>query len=171
MKKSFLILLALPFLLLSCEDALDDIKSIATFESTITGDVEKQFDGNAAFVHSITESTTPNSSVLTIALSHLTDQSEAIGLSVSNVTADGIVAGTYEVAILDNKGHVFLPGYITETDNYIVPVPSSVNTVTISSVTDLRVKGSFEINLLDVISNKTVKIVGTFDAAGKTETK
>jgi len=171
MKKILLILFALPFFLSSCEDTLDSITSIATFESAITGDVEKQFDGTAAFVHVINESTTPNGSILSIALSLATDQSELISLTVSNVTTDGIAAGTYKVGVLDNKGHVFLPFYETEAITYNLPVPSAINTITISSVTDLRVKGEFEINVFDVVSNKTVKIVGTFDAAGKTETK
>jgi len=157
--------------LFSCKDAIEELSTIGTFTSTITGNVEKQFDGQAAFVHIINESTTPNGSLLTIALSHVTDQSEIISLSISNITTDGIAAGTYKVDIQDNKGHVFFPFYETEALTYNLPVPSSVNTITLSSVADFRIKGEFAINVFDVVSNKTVKIVGTFDAAGKTETK
>jgi len=168
MKKTILLLLALPFFLLSCKDALDDVKSIGTFTSTITGDVEKQFDGTAAFVHTITSSGTDQGSLLPIALSKVTDQSEAIGLGLANFLADGVKEGTYNFG---NTELIFLPTYVVDQANYSVPDPTKTNQVIITSLTDVRVKGSFEVNLIELTTQKSVKIVGTFDALGTTETK
>ncbi len=168
MKKILPILFALSFLLFSCKETLDELTSIGTFSSTITGDVEKQFDGTAAFVHTITASGTDQGSLLAIVLSKVTDQSEIIGLGITNFLADGVSVGTYNVG---NTELIFLPTYQVDQENYSLPDITKTNQVIISSVNDTRVKGSFEINLIEITTQKTVKIIGTFDALGTTETK
>ena len=168
MKKSILLLLAIPFLLFSCKDAIEELSSIGTFKSTFTGDVAQQFDGTAAFVHSIKVNTTPNGSSLAIVLSKATNQDELIALTLSNSSTDGITAGTYSYDALGG-GTLFIPFYSNEQESYALPAVTLKNEVIISSVIDSRIKGSFEINLIEITSQKAVKIVGTFDALGTTE--
>ena len=139
MKKILPILFALPFLLVSCGDTLEDISSVGTFKSTITGDVDKQFDGTAAFTHIITASGVPQSSVIAIGLSTVSDQSEAIGLGISNFLSDGVIAGTYSFG---NTEVIFIPTYVVDQENYS-PDLTKTNQVIITSVTDTRVNGSF----------------------------
>lgn len=169
MKKSLLILLVLPIVLFSCKDALDDLTSIGTFKSTFTGDVEKQFDGTAVFVHSIKINTTPQGSTIAIVLSKATNQSELIALTLTNSNTDGVVAGTYNYDVLGGGTTLFVPAYKTDVDSYILPDVSLTNQIIVSNVGDTSVKGSFEINLIELTSQKTVKIVGTFNALGTTE--
>lgn len=164
MKKSLLILLAAPFFLLSCQETLDELSSIGTFKSTFTGDVAQQFDGSAAFVHNITTAA-PEGSILAIGLSKLSDQSEIIALGVSNLTADGVNVGTYN---LGSSETLFLPSYTVGQESHL-PDPTLTNEIVISSVDNTRVKGTFEVNLIEVTSLKKVKIIGTFDALGTTE--
>lgn len=165
MKKLMLILLAIPFLLFSCEETLNELSTIGTFQSTITGDIEKEFDGTAAFVHTITTAA-PEGSILAIGLSKLSDQSEIIALGVSNLLADGVNVGTYN---LGSSETLFLPSYTVGQESYNLPDPTLTNKIVISSVENTRIKGTFEVNLIEFTSQKTVKIVGTFDALGTTE--
>lgn len=168
MKKLALLLLITPFILFSCQDALDELSSIGTFQSTFTGDLAQQFDGEAVFVHTITEQATPQGSSLIIALSKASSQDEAIGLSLTDETTVGITAGTYELNS-SGSGTIFLPIYTASQVTYGIPDPLKTNKLIISSVENLRVKGSFEVNLIEISSQKSVKIVGTFDALGTTE--
>jgi hypothetical protein len=167
MKKIIPILL-LASILFSCKDALEELSTIGTFTSTLTGDVEKQFDGTAAFVHSIKVNTTPNGSSLAVILSKTTNQSEFIALTLSDDSTNGIPAGTFSLAST-GSGVLFVPVYVTATENYAFPDVSKTNQVVISSVGDTQVKGTFEVNLIDIDTQKAVKITGTFNALGKTE--
>lgn len=169
MKKSILILLAVPFLLFSCKEVLDELASIGTFKSTFTGDVAQQFDGTAVFVHSIKINTTPNGSSLGIVLSKTSNQDELIALTLTNTSTDGIIAGTYNSDASASGSTLFAPLYSVGQESYSLPDVTLKNQVIISSVGDTIVKGSFEINLIEISSQKTVKIVGTFDALGTTE--
>lgn len=170
MKKIALLILVTPLVLFSCQETLDELSTIGTFKSTFTGDVAQQFDGEAAFVHAITEQATPQGSSLIVALSKVSSQDEAIGLSLTNDTVDGITTGTYELNS-SGSGTVFIPVYTNDQETYGLPDPLKTNKVTISSVENLRVKGSFEVNLIEITSQKSTKIVGTFDAVGTTENK
>lgn len=170
MKKLILLLLVAPIVLFSCQETLDQLASIGTFKSTFTGDVAQQFDGEAVFVHTITEQATPQGSSLIIALSKASSQDEAIGLSLTNQTTVGITAGTYELNS-SGSGTIFLPIYTASQVTYGIPDPLKTNKLIISSVENLRVKGSFEVNLIEATSQKSIKIVGTIDAIGTTENK
>ena len=65
---------------------------------------------------------------------------------------------------------MFVPAYTIDNVTYSSD-PTKTNEITISSVLPLIVKGSFVINLVDPISEKTIKIVGEFSAIGTTEEK
>lgn len=169
MKKLVFILLVTPILLFSCQETLDELASIGTFKSTFTGDVAQQFDGTAAFVHSIKVNITPNGSSLGIVLSKASNQDELIALTLTNTSTDGIIAGTYSYDALSGGSTLFVPFYNVDQESYSVPDVTLKNQVIISSVGDTIIKGSFEVNLIEFSSQKTVKIVGTFDALGTTE--
>lgn len=170
MKKTLFILMLTPLLLFSCKDAIEELSNIGTFTSTITGDVEKQFDGKAGFVHTITAIAIPKGSTLVIALTLVSNQSEAIGLSLISDSSDGIATGSY-VTNTSGATAVFVPVYTVDNVTYSLPDLGKINKITVTSVENLRVKGSFEVNLIEPSTQKAVKIVGTFDCAGITENK
>lgn len=169
MKKINLILLALPFLLFSC-DSVDELLSTGQFDSKITGSITKDFNGEAAFAHIITVDGTPQSSSLTIALSTIESQSESIALGLNEEgNIDGIAAGTYNY---DAAGSIFFPIYSKDQALWY-PDGSLTNKVVLSSVGGTIVKGTFELNLNDDITlqGEKIKIVGTFSAVGTTKTE
>ena len=169
MKKIYLLLLALPFILFSC-DSVDDLLSTGQFDSKITGSITKDFNGEAAFVHAITVTGTPQSSSLAIGLSTVASQSESIVLGITeDGNIDGILAGTYTFNASTTTGPQFLPSYIVDQDIWY-PDPSAVSKVVISSVGESIVKGTFELNLIDALQTDKIKIIGTFNAIGTTET-
>ncbi len=170
MKKSLVILIIIPVMLFSCKKTLEELSTIGTFTSTISGNVSGQFDGSAAFVHNITANTTPNGSLLSVALTKASDQTQVITLTLTNSSKTGIVAGTYDYDLGSNSDDLFIAAFKNDQETYSVPAQSLISRITLTSVEDLRVKGEFELNLVDLVSNETVKIVGTFDAAGITET-
>ena len=170
MKKIIPILLALPLFLFSC-DSVDDLLSTGQFDSKITGSVTKDFNGEAAFIHKITVDGTPQSSKLTIALSTIESQSESIGFELyEEGNIDGIVAGTYTSNAAGTTGPVFTPVYLNGQELWFAD-GSSTNKIVISSVGGTIVKGTFELNLTDLLGTEKIKIVGTFNAVGTTETK
>ena len=169
MKKSILLLLALPFLLFSCEDALEELSSIGTFKSSITGTVEHQFDGTAAFVHAINVTDTPIGSTLGIVLSKTTDQSESIALPLYDTETGGIQPGTYNYSIGGGSEIQFTPVYTVDNVTYAFPDATKTNRIIISSVGNTQVKGEFELNLMELTTQSAVKITGTFHALGTTE--
>lgn len=162
MKKIILILLALPLFLFSC-DSVDDLLSTGQFDSKITGAITKDFNGQAAFEHKITI----DESSLTIALSTIASQEEAIALAlIEDGNIDGIVAGTYNY---DAAGSIFIPLY-TKDQGLWFPDGSLTNKIVISSVGETIVKGTFELNFNDdiLLQGEKIKIVGTFNAVGTT---
>lgn len=169
MKKLALLLLVAPIALFSCQETLDQLASIGTFKSTFTGDVAQQFDGTAVFVHSIKINTTPNGSSLGIVLSKASNKDELIALTLTNTSTDGVIAGTYNYDAIAGGSTLFAPLYNVGQESYSLPNVTLKNQVIISSVGDTIVKGSFEVNLIEISSQKSVKIVGTFDALGTTE--
>lgn len=170
MKKIILILLALPLFLFSC-DSVDDLLSTGQFDSKITGSVTKDFNGEAAFVHLITIDGTPQSSSLTIGLSTIESQDESIALDLTEIgNIDGIEAGTYTVDAAGTTGPIFTPLYINGQELWFAD-GSLTNRVVISSVGGSIVKGTFELNLTDLLGTEKIKIVGTFNAVGTTETE
>ncbi len=170
MKKSIILLFAVSVSLFSCKKVVEELEAIGKFTSTISGDVSKQFDGNAAFVHTITVQGTPKGSSLVIGLSLLTDQSETIGLSLLDNSISGISAGTYELNS-SGIGTTFVPVYTNGQVVYALPDATKTNKITINSVKDLRVEGTFEVNLIEASTQKAIKIAGAFDAVGTTESK
>ena len=170
LKKSTLVVAVLALTLFSCKKAVEEIQSIGTFTSTFTGAISQQFDGKAAFVHTIRKNSTPNGSGLVITLTKENDQSESIVLTLSNTGTTGIEAGTYTVNANPGTTDVFLPVYTNtgSPDLYIVDDRAS-NSITLTSVESLRVKGEFELNLVTAsLTPKNVTIKGSFDAAGTT---
>ena len=170
MKKKTLLLFVLPIMLFSCKDAIDELSNIGTFKSTISGDVTEQFDGEAGFVHTLTVDATPKGSSLIIALSKVSDKNTAIGLSLIEDATDGIAVGSYSISS-SSSGTAFIPVFTKDNVVYSLPDLTKTNNITISSVENLRVKGSFEVNLIEPTTQKAVKIVGTFDSVGITENK
>lgn len=170
LKKSTLLVAVLAIALFSCKKVVEEIQSIGTFTSTFTGAISQQFDGKAAFVHTIRKTSTPNGSALVVTLSKENDQSESIILTLSNTATTGIDGGTYTVNASAGSTDVFLPVYTNtgSTDLYIVD-DRAVNSITLTSVESLRVKGEFELNLITAsLTPQTVTIKGSFDAAGTT---
>lgn len=168
MKKSLLILAAIPFLLFSCKDAIEEISTIGTFKSTITGTVEHQFDGTAAFVHTINVNDTPIGSTLGITLS-TTDLNELIALPLYDTETSGIQAGTYNYSLGGGSEIQFTPVYTVDNVTYSIPDGTKTNRVIISSVGNTQVKGEFELNLIELTTQNAVKITGTFHALGTTQ--
>ena len=167
MKKIILILLALPLFLFSC-DSVDDLLSTGQFDSKITGSVVKDFNGQAAFVHSFPGDGIQQSSSLLIALSTIESQDESIALDLTEVgNIDGIEAGTYNVDAPGTTGPIFTPLYINGQELWYAD-GSLTNKVVISSVGESIVKGTFELNLTNLLQTEMIKIVGTFNAVGTT---
>jgi len=171
MKKINLILLVLPFILFSC-DSTDDLLSTGQFDSTFTGSITKEFNGEAAFVHVLVVSSTPKGSSLAIGLSTVANQDENITLTVGESdNTDGIVAGTYILDSNATSGPLFLPSYVNGQEIWF-PNESLTNKIIISSVGNNLVKGSFEINMIKGTSQlDEITIKGTFNAVGTTTTQ
>ncbi|MCF6360655.1 MAG: hypothetical protein L3J29_07825 [Cyclobacteriaceae bacterium] len=169
MRKAQLLLILISVSFMSCKEAIEELNSVGKFTSTITGSVDKEFNGQAVFVHGMITSSTPQTSSLVIVLSQDANSDEVITLSLTKEGATGIAKGTYLYDI-SGTGTLFIPSYTNGNGLYSIPVPAEANTITITDVQDLIIKGNFEINLMDVTTNNTVKIAGTFDALGKTET-
>jgi hypothetical protein len=175
MKKSYLLLLVLPFILSSCDVTLEDLASAGTFDAAISGtSVNKSWDGTAAFAQVISTSSGAEGSILGIDLSNSSDPDDKITLTITDLgNITGIETGTYNYEIPGTGSSSIILSLIYETkDNlYSFPIVGLKNQIIITKTTDLRMEGSFEVNLTDdVLGTNSVKITGTFDAIGATKT-
>jgi hypothetical protein len=171
MKKIITILLVIPFLFTSCEEALDEINALLTeFDATVSGFVTTSFSGEANFGQILKTSDDPESSILTIYLDNPEDSEEFITLTVSQENnGTGIVAGTYSPEATIGDQTVALV-YQNEIAGFVIPDLTKTNELVLSSVENTRVKGSFNLNLLDGLGN-AVAVSGTFNALGTTVTQ
>jgi hypothetical protein len=145
------------------------------FNAAISGtSVNKTWDGSAAFAQVISTTSGSEGSILGIDLSNTNDPDDKIILSISDLgNVTGIEAGTYnyEVSGTSSSNIVLSLSYETTGNSYFLPLAGQKNQIIISKTTDLRMEGSFEVNLTDdVIGTNSVKITGTFDAIGGTTT-
>lgn len=170
MKKIITILLAIPLLFSSCEEALEELNPLSSeFSATVTGFVSTSFSGEANFGQILNTSDDPVSSTLAIYLENPEDSEELITLTVSQENNEtGIVAGTYSPEA--NAGdQIVLLWYENATTSFVFPDLTKTNELVISSVENTRVKGTFNLNLIDASGN-AVAVSGTFNALGTTIT-
>ena len=178
MKKLNLIYLLLPIVLFSCGGDADEdplpLPTDSSFTASVSGDVTSSFDGEAEFVHAIIKSQ-PNSngSGLTIGLENKNNLGEFIALSVYELgNTTGIKEGTYNYVLLSTSNLV--QGFYTNEDTdafYLFSVEGTTNQIIITSVTDTRVKGSYNFTIGGLASiGGEITMTGTFDALGVTRT-
>ena len=177
MKKLNLIYLLLPIVLFSCGGGADEdplpLPTDSSFTASVSGDVTSSFNGEAEFVHGIIKSQPAgqNGSNLIIGLENKNNLGEFIALSVFEIdNTTGIKEGTYNYVPLSTSNLV--QGIYTNEDTdafYLLPVEGTTNQIIITSITDTRVKGSYNFTISGILGGE-ITMTGTFDALGVTTT-
>ncbi len=173
MKNLKLLFFVFPIFLFSCGDDIADVVVAfsSSFSATVSGDITSTFDGEADFVHSILNSQPAgqNGSVISIGLENKNDSKETIFLSVfESDNTTGITEGTYNYEQLLTD-LIVQAQYSSNDGSGILPVVGKTNQIIFTSITDTKIKGSYNFTLADPLGSE-ITISGTFDALGVTTT-
>lgn len=165
MEKHILTLLLIVFgtFLLSCnEDEGDNLSPIekGTFYATISGNIDREIEGEAVFAHSIITTQSDEGSRLQIILTDMENPNEHISLVIMvRDDIQGVAPGTYA---LNNSSPDEPFVTISYTTGNVVYFAKETGTIELTQRTDESASGSFSAELVE-IENSTLKISGQFN--------
>ena len=152
------------------DEVIEDAFLDGNFEATLSGDISKNFNGEATFVHAIltTKSEFENGSSLAISLMNEDDEDELITILVGQIgDLNGIDKGTYNVNLDAEDGDplVNIGAFLTGSSGIFVNESGSV---TLTKIGGNTVEGTFTAQLTN-FNGTTTKVSGEFTAKGITE--